>query len=184
MFPWAASLPAPAGHIIDGGAGDLQIERPLNLSRREPGLQQGDDHGPLQVADLGIVVCLSVEPAIQAQGAAAAGDCLHTAAGQLAGDLPGGNHAGQIPDHLVLAVSPAAHGWPPSCVNAFSDCTRSISDCSLTCASARCFSSSRSATASWAARGSARSASSYSTIVVVSPTRTSQSQCSIRKVKY
>src|SRR5690606_3191171 len=68
------SLPAPAGHIVDSGAGDIQIERPLDLCCREPGLPQGDDHGPLQVADLGIVVCLSVEPAIQTQGAAAAGN--------------------------------------------------------------------------------------------------------------
>src|SRR5690554_6518402 len=81
------SLPAPAGHVVDSGAGDLKIERPLDLCCREPGLPQGDDHGPLQVADLGIVVCLSVEPTIQTQGAAAAGDCLHAAAGQLAGDL-------------------------------------------------------------------------------------------------
>src|SRR5690606_12744947 len=103
------SLPAPAGHVVDSGAGDLQIERPLDLCCREPGLQQGDDHGPLQIAGLGIVVRLSVEPAIQTQGSTAAGDCLHTAAGQLAGDLPGGNHAGQVPDHLILAISPAAH---------------------------------------------------------------------------
>src|SRR5690554_5568990 len=68
------SLPAPAGHVVDSGAGDLQIERPLDLCCREPGLPQGDDHGPLQVACLGIVVCLSVEPAIQAKGAPAAGN--------------------------------------------------------------------------------------------------------------
>src|SRR5690554_3161167 len=68
------SLPAPAGHVVDSGAGDLQIERPLNLGGGEACLLQGDDHGPLQVAGLGIVVCLSVEPAIQAKGAAAAGN--------------------------------------------------------------------------------------------------------------
>src|SRR5690606_1820549 len=178
------SLPAPAGHVVDSGAGDLQIERPLNLSRREPGLPQGDDHGPLQVAGLGIVVCLPVQPAVQAKRPNPSTHTLGAALGQLGGDGTRRYLTGQLPDDGVFFFCPAAHCWPPSCVNAFSDCTRSISCCSLTCASARCCSSACSAAASWAARGSARSASSYSTVVVVSPTRTSQSQCSIGKVKY
>ena len=61
-----------AGHVVDSGSGGLQIERPLYLCCREPGLPQGDYHGPLQVVDLGLVVRLSVEPAIQTHGAPSA----------------------------------------------------------------------------------------------------------------
>src|SRR5690606_40879341 len=81
-----ASLPAPAGHIVDSGAGDLQIERPLDLCCREPGLPQGDDHGPLQVVDFRVVVRLPVQPAVQPQRPYPSTHTLGAALGQLGGD--------------------------------------------------------------------------------------------------
>src|SRR5690606_14194459 len=109
---------------------------------------------------------------------------LGAALGQLGGDGTRRYLTGQLPDDGVFFFCPAAHCWPPSCVNAFRDWIRSSSCCSLTCDSARCFWSASSACLSSASRGSISMLSSYSTATSVSPTRTSQPQCSIGKVKY